>query len=503
MDLAQSTKVVPGQMVTPDFGKINLNAPLEFIKNQLAVQQAGAGIASNKAVSMAIKDNTDQDGNLNVPGIITQLSKDENASYNLPELATKLLALKGQQFTTDTANLTNLATKNSLAGQRLAPLVANINEGKPVTRDQIVNEFVHLNRIGVFSPQEAAKHMATLPAITGNKEKDQEALHNWVTNEHRATLNNETLFSKLLPSQTAVGTGSGTQMFNVNPLTGKSTPTAFIQNEVAPGTKIRLEEGNPYGLPANTEVIMPSSGRAPTIINQGGINQGGTQPQGQPTPSAPNKPMVTALAPTTEKNIETGLNLIEEARKQSDLLPTLVFNAGKIIKYAKGASTGTGAELLNDIKGNFAGLPYTFKSVNDFNSLGHQLAIMNKEFASLPGINGTNAGQELASKVGGSTKWDEQSIIDATRVNRSLAEMNNLFYQGVKKYRNDTQKAIDFKDKWNNILNVDTIRLYDASKNKVTDPDALKSVIKDLGEKRAVEAAKHIDKINDLITKGQ
>ena len=503
MDLAQSTKVVPGQMVTPDFGKINLNAPLEFIKNQLAVQQAGAGIASNKAVSMAIKDNTDQDGNLNVPGIITQLSKDENASYNLPELATKLLALKGQQFTTDTANLTNLATKNSLAGQRLAPLVANINEGKPVTRDQIVNEFVHLNRIGVFSPQEAAKHMATLPAITGNKEKDQEALHNWVTNEHRATLNNETLFSKLLPSQTAVGTGSGTQMFNVNPLTGKSTPTAFIQNEVAPGTKIRLEEGNPYGLPANTEVIMPSSGRAPTIINQGGINQGGTQPQGQPTPSAPNKPMVTALAPTTEKNIETGLNLIEEARKQSDLLPTLVFNAGKIIKYAKGASTGTGAELLNDIKGNFAGLPYTFKSVNDFNSLGHQLAIMNKEFASLPGINGTNAGQELASKVGGSTKWDEQSIIDATRVNRSLAEMNNLFYQGVKKYRNNTQKAIDFKDKWNNILNVDTIRLYDASKNKVTDPDALKSVIKDLGEKRAVEAAKHIDKINDLITKGQ
>ena len=311
MDLAQSTKVVPGQMVTPDFGKINLNAPLEFIKNQLAVQQAGAGIASNKAVSMAIKDNTDQDGNLNVPGIITQLSKDENASYNLPELATKLLALKGQQFTTDTANLTNLATKNSLAGQRLAPLVANINEGKPVTRDQIVNEFVHLNRIGVFSPQEAAKHMATLPAITGNKEKDQEALHNWVTNEHRATLNNETLFSKLLPSQTAVGTGSGTQMFNVNPLTGKSTPTAFIQNEVAPGTKIRLEEGNPYGLPANTEVIMPSSGRAPTIINQGGINQGGTQPQGQPTPSAPNKPMVTALAPTTEKNIETGLSLFQ------------------------------------------------------------------------------------------------------------------------------------------------------------------------------------------------
>jgi hypothetical protein len=499
MDLAQSTKVVPGQMVTPDFSKLNLNAPQEFVKNQLAIQQAGQGIASNKAVSMAIKDNTDENGDLNVPAIITQLSKDENASFNLPELATKLLALKGQQFTTDTAKLSNLATKNTLAGQRLGPLVANINEGKPVTRDQIVNEFVHLNRIGVFSPQEAANHMATLPAKTGNAERDQEALHNWITNEHRATLNNETLFSKLLPSQSFVSTGAGTQILTTKPLTGQTTPSGFIQGQLPTGTQAVAEEGDNTGLTPGTKYIKNPSG-APTIIPQG-INQGGmnSMQQGQP----PQKPIVTALALSTEKNIETGFNLIEEARKQSNLLPTLEFNAGKIIKYAKGAATGTGGELLNDIKGNFAGLPYSFKSVTDFNSLGHQLSIMNKEFASLPGINGTNAGQELASKVGGTTKWDEQSIIEATRINRSLSEMNNLFYQGVKKYRNDTQKAIDFQDKWNNILNVDTIRLYDASKNKATDPDALKSVIKDLGEKRAVEAAKHIDKINDLITKGQ
>jgi len=505
MDLAQSTKVVPGQMVTPDFGKINLNAPQEFIKNQLAIQQAGQGIASNKAVSQAIKDNTSEEGDLNVPAIISQLSKDENASFNLPELATKLLALKGQQFTTETAKLTKWNTQNSIAGKRLAPLVANINEGKDVTRDQLISEFAHLNRLGVFSPQEAANHMATLPPKTGDEVKDRENLHNWIRSEHLATQNNETLFSKLLPQQQYVGTGGGTQVLNVNQITGQVKPAGFIQGQLPTGTQLVAQEGDGTGLPTGTKYIMNPNG-APTIIPQGGMNQGGMPQsgmnpvqQGQP----PQKPPVTALAPTTEKNIETGLNLIEDARKQSNLLPTLVFNAGKIIKYAKGASTGTGGELLNDIKGNFAGLPYTFKSVNDFNSLGHQLAIMNKEFASLPGINGTNAGQELASKVGGTTKWDEQSIIEATRVNRSLAEMNNLFYQGIKKYRNDPRKSIDFQDKWNNVLNVDTIRLYDASKNKTTDPEALKSVIKDLGEKRAVEAAKHIDKINDLITKGQ
>ena len=49
MDLAQSTKVVPNQMVTPDFSKINVNAPQEFVKNQLAIQQSGQGIAANQA----------------------------------------------------------------------------------------------------------------------------------------------------------------------------------------------------------------------------------------------------------------------------------------------------------------------------------------------------------------------------------------------------------------------------------------------------------------------
>ena len=506
MDLAQSTKLTSGQMITPDFSKLNPNAPLEFIKNQLAVQQAGAGIASNKAVSMAIKDNTDQDGNLNVPGIITQLSKDENASYNLPELATKLLALKGQQFTTDTANLTNLATKNSLAGQRLGPLVANINEGKPVTRDQIVNEFVHLNRIGVFSPQEAAKHMATLPAVTGNKEKDQEALHNWVTNEHRATLNNETLFSKLLPSQSFVSTGAGTQILTTKPLTGQTTPAGFIQGQLPMGTQLVAQEGDGTGLPSGTKYIMNQSG-TPTILPQGGMVQGGMPQNGmiqgqQPT----SKPLVTNLATSTETNLAKGNQIVNEAREKAAGIPTLRFNAGKIIEYAEKASTGTGGALLNDLKGNFAGLPFTGNSVTDFNLLGHNLAMQNAVLAKTPGINASDAGQKLAGEISGTTSWDKKSIIEATRTNRMMGEINDLFNQGVQKYAKSPEKAIDFQNKWNTVLDLDTIRLYDAALNKKTDPKAYQSVVENLGgnkSNRFIDAAKHIDKINDLITKGQ
>jgi hypothetical protein len=511
MDLAQSTKVVPGQMVTPDFSKINVNAPQEFVKNQLAIQQAGQGIASNKAVSQAIKDNTSEEGDLNVPAIISQLSKDENASLNLPELATKLLSLKGQQFTTDTAKLSNLATKNTLAGQRLGPLVANINEGKPVTRDQIVNEFVHLNRIGVFSPQEAANHMATLPPKTGNAQQDQEALHNWVTNEHRATLNNETLFGKLLPSNSFVSTGAGTQVLTTKPLTGQITPSGFIQGQLPMGTQLVAQEGDGTGLPAGTKYIMNQSG-TPTIIPQGGIPQGGmgqgNMPQGgmiqgqQPTP----KPLVTGLAQTTETNLAKGNQIVTEAREKAAGIPTLRFNAGKIIEYAEKASTGTGGSLLNDLKGNFAGLPYTGNSVTDFNLLGHQLALQNAELAKNPGINASDAGQRLAGEISGTTSWDKKSIIEATRINRMMGEINDLFYQGVQRYSKSPEKVIDFQDKWNKVLDLDTIRLYDASLNKKTDPKAFASVVENLGgnkSKRFIDAAKHIDKINDLITKGQ
>jgi hypothetical protein len=510
MELAQSTQILPNKMVTPEFGGIleSYKAGQDIAKNRIALEQAGQGLAANKAVSQAIKDNTNEAGDLDVPTIISQLAKDPNASLNLPELATKLLSLKGQQFTTDTAKLSNLATKNTLAGQRLGPLVANINEGKPVTRDQIVNEFVHLNRIGVFSPQEAANHMATLPPKTGNVEKDQEALHNWITNEHRATLNNETLFSKLLPQQQYVGTGGGTQILNVKPLTGQTAPAGFIQGQLPPGTQLVAQEGDGTGLPAGTKYIMNQSG-PPTIIPQGGMvqggmNQSGMNPvqQGQP----PQKPLVTNLAPITENTNAKGMEIVTQAREKAAGIPTLRFNAGKIIEYAEKASTGTGGALLNDLKGNFAGLPYTRDEVTNFNLLGHNLAMQNAVLAKTPGINASDAGQKLAGEISGTTSWDKKSIIEATRTNRMMGEINDLFNQGVQKYAKSPEKAIDFQNKWNSVLDLDTIRLYDAALNKKTDPKAYQSVVDNLGgskSNRFIDAAKHIDKINDLITKGQ
>jgi hypothetical protein len=511
MDLAQSTQVIPNKMVTPEFGGIleSYKAGQDVAKNRIALEQAQSGLESNKAVSAAMKEFTDANGNRNVPAIIAKLAQDPNASLNLPEFAAKLYTLETGQTSSENAKLQQFITKNSIAGQRLGPYAAMIKEGKEVSRDQIISEFAHLVRKGVFNPQEAAAHMATLPPKTGNPEKDRDALHNWINVENQATQTNAELFNAMMPGQAAVSTGGGTQMLNVNKLTGKSTPTAFIENQLAPGTKVRLEEGNPYGLPPNTEVILPNTGGAPRIINQGGINQSG-MPQSGINPmqqnQQPQKPLVTGLAPTTEANLTKGNQIVTEAREKAAGIPTLRFNAGKIIEYAEKASTGTGGALLNDLKGNFAGLPFTGNTVTDFNLLGHNLAMQNAVLAKTPGINASDAGQKLAGEISGTTSWDKKSIIEATRTNRMMGEINDLFNQGVQKYAKSPEKAIDFQNKWNSVLDLDTIRLYDAAINKKTDPKAYQSVVDNLGgskSNRFIDAAKHIDKINDLITKGQ
>ena len=502
LNLAQSTNVIPQKMVTPDFGSFadTINQNLNIQKSRVELEKNAQSLLANKAVSQAIKQNTSESGDLDIPSIISQLSKDENASINLPELATKLLALKGQQFTTDTAKLTNLTTKNTLAGQRLGPLVAQINENKNITRDQLINEFAHMARIGVFSPQEAMQHMAMLPSKSNDPEQEKLNIHNFIKNEHLATINNEQLLGKLLPQQQYVATGGGTQVLNVNQLTGGITPNAFIQNQMPLGTPLIAQEGNNLGLPAGTQYLL-NQGGAPTIIPQNSKSQG----QGQVTSAAP---MVSALAPQTTTNIATSTDLVNKSREAAKTVASGRFNSNQIIRLADETNIGTASNILRELGGGFAVVPWTSDSATNFDKLGHILAQQTQTIAQSPGINGTNAGQKLASDVGGTTTWTKQAIKDTSRINRSMFEGTELFATGIKKAYDpkNPQKILDFQDKWNKVLDINTLRLLDAYKNKTEDPSGFKEVVKELGgnkSERFITAAKHLDKINELISKGE
>jgi hypothetical protein len=502
MDLAQSTNVIPQKMITPDFSGLanSLKGGMDLVKGRVELEKTTQSLLANKAVSQAIKQNTNESGDLDIPSIISQLSKDENASINLPELATKLLQLKGQQFTTDTAKLTNLATKNTLAGQRLGPLVAQINDNKNISRDQLINEFAHMARIGVFSPQEAMQHMGMLPPKSNDPEQEKLNIHNFIKNEHLATINNEQLLGKLLPQQQYVATGGGTQILNTNQLTGGVTPNAFIQNQMPLGTPLIAQEGNNLGLPAGTQYLL-NQGGVPTIIPQNTKSQG----QGQVTSAAP---MVSAFAPQTSTNIATSTDLVSKAREAAKTVASGRFNSNQIIRLADETNLGTASNILREVGGGFATVPWTSDSATNFDKLGHILAQQTQTIAQSPGINGTNAGQKLASDVGGTTTWTKQAIKDTSRINRSMFEATELFASGIKKAYDpkNPQKVLDFQDKWNKVLDINTLRLLDAYKNKTEDPSGFKEVVKELGgnkSERFITAAKHLDTINDLISKGE
>jgi hypothetical protein len=499
LNLAQvDPSIIPKQQIQPNFD-LGVGDILNIQRGKVELEKNKQSLLSNKAVSKAIKENTSEAGDLDIPTIISQLSKDENASINLPELATKLLQLKGQQFTTDTAKLTNLATKNTLAGQRLGPLVAQINEGKEIPRDKLINEFAHMARLGVFTPQEAMQHIAMLPPKSNDSEQEKLNIHDFIKNEHLATINNEQLLGKLLPQQQYIGTGGGTQILNVNPLTGTSKPSGFIQGQLPVGTPLIAQEGNNLGLPAGTQYLLGPSG-APTIIPQGGM-----QGQGQVT-NAP--PMVSKLSPQTETNLATGNELVNKARESAKTVATGKFNSNQIIRLADETNLGTASNILREIGGGFATVPWTSDSATNFDKLGHILAQQTQTIAQSPGINGTNAGQKLAADVGGTTTWTKQAIKDTSRINRAMFEATEMFSTGINnayKSKNPT-KALEFQDKWNKILDINTLRLLDAYKNKTEDPEGFKSVVKELGgnkSERFINAAKHLDKINELISKGE
>jgi len=104
--------------------------------------------------------------------------------------------------------------------------------------------------------------------------------------------------------------------------------------------------------------------------------------------------------------------------------------------------------------------------------------------------------------------WTKQAIKDTSRINRSMFEATELFSTGIKKAYDpkNPQKVLDFQDKWNKVLDINTLRLLDAYKNKTEDPSGFKEIVKELGgnkSERFITAAKHLDKINELISKGE
>lgn len=293
------------------------------------------------------------------------------------------------------------------------------------------------------------------------------------------------------------------------------------------GTVAPVSQGNPatavqppgqtVGQPLALS-ISPSERQTPTFDaqnrplvvtknNQGSItNVAGAPVQGQVT-----QPFVM---PTNE-NQDT-LKFVQGLRMNANTVAATVpqqqFNTNQIIHYAKNAETGTGSQILNNLKGQFAGIPWTADSASNYNMLGHAIALQTASLANSAGLNGSNEARGLAQEQTANQNWTKDAVITSARNMRALATGANLFNQGME---NSIAKASEtkgpsegqfaareFQNKWSQTADVNSMRLYDAFKNKADDPEGLKAVVNELGGPKGakyIKALQNIDKMKAII----
>ena len=314
----------------------------------------------------------------------------------------------------------------------------------------------------------------------------------------QALLSPEQQQSALSPSAELINTGGALVPVVKTPSVGGNAPSiapssgAPIANTLPPGQQESIANdalGNPSVVKRNPAGAITSTGPVPGAPGGGGFQ---SMPPGE-----------------TGDTLKLVQGMRTNANQASAAAPDHQFNTNQIIKYAGESDTGKGASLLANIKGGYAALPWTSDIATNLNLLGHSLAQQQATIAQSAGLNGTNASRDLAKELTSDQEWTAPAIQSASRVMRAIGST------GAQLYNSGMEKAVTsggpfaartFQNNWAQAANVDGLRLYDAMKNKDSDPQGLTQVVNSLGGKNSMRlnfALKKIDQMNAVIKGAQ
>ena len=201
-----------------------------------------------------------------------------------------------------------------------------------------------------------------------------------------------------------------------------------------------------------------------------------------------------------------GLTEVQGIRKAANnaagAVPGLHDNNREVIRLAKSTSTGGGADILRNLGGGYALLPWTTDDATNFDKLGHYIANNNIALSQQAGL-GTDAGRELTAQTSGSKKFTRDAVVSIAKTNDALASGADLFNRGIEnniKRTGNPFSARDFKNQWAQTVDVNALRLYNAINNN--DKDEMRDVVKNVGGIKSEQyktLLKRIDKMNSLI----
>jgi hypothetical protein len=247
----------------------------------------------------------------------------------------------------------------------------------------------------------------------------------------------------------------------------------------------------------------PARGSAPATAApaMGGTPTMGGAPTAGPVQSQMNQALQLRRIPAGETaDTMRGLQDIRtKANEAAKGVQGQVFNSNEIIKLADQATTGRGAEMLANLSGGYAAIPFGGDMATNLQQLGHYMSLQTQALSSSSGMN-TDAGRAIAAESSGTTRWTPEAIKSTARVNRALALATQMYNNGlesaISKSNGDIFAARKYTNDWSNNLDIKALKLYDSFINQ--DVEGLAQSARELGGKDSAAYKKATAKIEQL-----
>ncbi len=261
------------------------------------------------------------------------------------------------------------------------------------------------------------------------------------------------------------GSGAGTQAAVINtPVSVVNTGAELRPIQTQPGAQGGMQPGSPslpLSLPLGERENVganPVTGNPQTTIKNAQGNVTGVQP----TPTAPSVPV---LNPGDREAIPQLTTLRQSINAQAARVPESKFNNEQIIKLADNTNLGQGSQVIANLRGQYAALPWTNDSASNYNVLGHFIARETANMAQAMGAN-TDTARGLAQDATVSTGWTASAVKSAAKVNNALVTGLENFNRGMEKAvaaANGNVLAVrDFQNKWSQAFDPNVYRYANA-----------------------------------------
>ena len=494
--------IIPTKQTIPDFGAM-VNGLMGLQRNQLAMEQGNLQLQKlqqemnlNKVSSKAIQENTDENGNVDIPSVIKSLSKSPEAATNLAPTISTLLSQQGVQNENVSKKLGNLVQKNTIAGQRLGAMTARIAKGEDITPAEHIKEMSNLIAEGVLSPDEALLHLRMAPAPTGDKVKDQKAYNNFIQSEHFATQSTANQINALFGTLQPGGAGQPAAIYN--PITKTLEPVQYGNPQQPANPNVTAQPGMPgqmgMGQP-NAPAQDPIAPQLMFPVRQPGTNY--AQLPNEATKTTEGGQYVSGLIDrkknlvTDRRNLDEMLKQVEKVKEETPRVPGTNPVSNALNATIRKASVATADPQYQQLSKDIANM-----QISNLKAAG--------------GSMDTVAGQQLQAHANGTEVYDPDVLLNIGR--RAKADMKNLDLQTdaaskfIKRYGPNNMDT--FKKIWGDNADSKLFEMMNHHEDKTMTPeqkkmkrDELIGITPDMSAEKKKELLKEFQDKNNVIQK--